>query len=97
MQLFVFRCNNEMFQLSTAHPKNWSVSAISTSNDDWNNDPLRGVYGRMFVQGATIFIQDVSSGQIRVEWPLTSVQRVYVATSADTEDEGKIFIIHTRA
>ncbi|KAK3852488.1 hypothetical protein Pcinc_040934 [Petrolisthes cinctipes] len=32
----------------------------------------------------------------RVEWPLTSVQRVCVATGGEMEDEGKIFIVQTR-
>ncbi|ROT78229.1 hypothetical protein C7M84_003060 [Penaeus vannamei] len=35
-------------------------------------------------------------GTTRVEWPLTSVQRVCVATGGEVEDEGKIFIIQTR-
>lgn len=36
------------------------------------------------------------AGTTRVEWPLVSVQKVYVATGGELEDEGKIFIVQTR-
>ncbi|CAL4080301.1 unnamed protein product, partial [Meganyctiphanes norvegica] len=42
-------------------------------------------------------VQFLQSGTTRVEWPLTSIQRVCVATGGEIEDEGKIFIIQTRA
>lgn len=43
-----------------------------------------------------VFVFTTTTGTTRVEWPLTSVQRVCVATGGEMEDEGKIFIIQTR-
>ncbi|XP_042239049.1 uncharacterized protein LOC121877378 [Homarus americanus] len=79
-----------------AHGSTWEVSAISVGDAgaDWTS--LAGLYGRLAVREANLVIKDTHNGTTRVEWPLTSVQRVCVATGGELEDEGKIFIVQTR-
>ncbi|XP_064115452.1 uncharacterized protein LOC135221669 isoform X2 [Macrobrachium nipponense] len=87
---------NHLDAISRSHGPTWEVSAISVgeAGSDWTS--LAGLYGRLAVREANLLIKDVHNGTTRVEWPLTSVQRVCVATGGEVEDEGKIFIIQTR-
>ncbi|XP_069979875.1 uncharacterized protein [Penaeus vannamei] len=82
--------------IKRGHSSTWEVSAISVgeAGPDWTS--LAGLYGRLAVREANLLIKDIHNGTTRVEWPLTSVQRVCVATGGEVEDEGKIFIIQTR-
>ncbi|XP_069181854.1 uncharacterized protein [Procambarus clarkii] len=79
-----------------AHGATWEVSAISVGDAgaDWTS--LAGLYGRLTVRDSNLLIKDTHNGTTRVEWPLTSIQRVCVATGGELEDEGKIFIVQTR-
>ncbi|XP_018019077.1 uncharacterized protein LOC108675566 [Hyalella azteca] len=82
--------------INAVYPHNWPVSAISVGEEEGEYAALGGLYGRMAVARANLVIKDVHNGATLAEWPLTSIQRVYVSAGGELEDEGKIFIIQTR-